>query len=40
MIFLADFSAPLLTVEGLSLNEYPVRELTFIEMEGIQVKKC
>lgn len=36
---LADFSAPLIEVEGLALDEYPIRELNFIEFEGIQVKK-
>ncbi len=36
---LADFSMPLLAVEGLSLDEYPIREMNFKEYEGIQVKK-
>ena len=36
---LADFSMPLLEVEGLSLDEYPIRELNFTESEGIQIKK-
>ena len=36
---LADFSVQLLEVEGLSFDEYPIRELNFIETEGIQIKK-
>jgi hypothetical protein len=35
----ADFSAPLLEIEGLQLGAYPIRELNFLETEWIQVKK-
>jgi hypothetical protein len=33
---LADFSVQLLEVEGLSFDEYPIRELNFIETEGTE----
>ncbi len=36
---LADFSAPLMEIEGFELGSYPIRELNFLETEGIQVKK-
>jgi hypothetical protein len=35
----ADFSAPLMEIEGLELGSYPIRELSFLETEKIQIKK-
>jgi hypothetical protein len=34
-----DFSTPIMEIEGLELNTYPIRELNFLETERIQVKK-